>query len=231
MFRPTRYWRDRGTCRAHTGQDAVVVRKAVSRWFTWPSVGSKKCPSTSAIVSCCRSTWALSWRPMSPTSDSPMSLIPALRCARCGAPADRVVLGTESIVEDAMLATVQVINRDGTVAGFQDKVQLDPSEGRYLLARFWKADFPRRPLAFGIAICHEGWRYPETVRWAIRNGKHTCSTLISTPPRLPGLEVRRSCELIPLKSNPRLLSSRNQRGRRYNPSLARRLTCDVARVF
>lgn len=19
---------------------------------------------------------------------------------------------------------------------------------------------------FGIAICHEGWRYPETVRWA-----------------------------------------------------------------
>jgi predicted amidohydrolase len=26
------------------------------------------------------------------------------------------------------------------------------------------------PLTFGIAICHEGWRYPETVRWAARNG-------------------------------------------------------------
>jgi len=23
---------------------------------------------------------------------------------------------------------------------------------------------------FGVAICHEGWRYPETVRWAVRNG-------------------------------------------------------------
>jgi predicted amidohydrolase len=25
-------------------------------------------------------------------------------------------------------------------------------------------------LAFGVAICHEGWRYPETVRWAARRG-------------------------------------------------------------
>jgi predicted amidohydrolase len=23
-----------------------------------------------------------------------------------------------------------------------------------------------------VAICHEGWRYPETVRWAARNGAH-----------------------------------------------------------
>src|ERR1700726_3573665 len=39
-----------------------------------------------------------------------------------------VVLGTERIVEGALLATALVINRDGTIAGFQDKVQLDPSE-------------------------------------------------------------------------------------------------------
>jgi predicted amidohydrolase len=25
-------------------------------------------------------------------------------------------------------------------------------------------------MTFGIAICHEGWRYPETVRWAVRQG-------------------------------------------------------------
>jgi len=25
-------------------------------------------------------------------------------------------------------------------------------------------------LTFGIAICHEGFRYPETVRWAVRHG-------------------------------------------------------------
>jgi predicted amidohydrolase len=25
---------------------------------------------------------------------------------------------------------------------------------------------------FGVAICHEGWRYPETVRWPVRRGAH-----------------------------------------------------------
>ncbi|HEY6306659.1 MAG TPA: carbon-nitrogen hydrolase family protein [Candidatus Angelobacter sp.] len=27
-------------------------------------------------------------------------------------------------------------------------------------------------LKFGVAICHEGWRYPETVRWAVQHGAH-----------------------------------------------------------
>ena len=26
------------------------------------------------------------------------------------------------------------------------------------------------PLTFGVVICHEGYRYPETVRWAVRRG-------------------------------------------------------------
>ena len=34
-----------------------------------------------------------------------------------------VVLGTERVVDNALLATALVINRDGTIAGFQDKVQ------------------------------------------------------------------------------------------------------------
>src|SRR5450432_4124260 len=39
-----------------------------------------------------------------------------------------VILGTERIVDRALLITALVINPDGTIAGFQDKVQLDPSE-------------------------------------------------------------------------------------------------------
>src|SRR5258707_3932387 len=39
-----------------------------------------------------------------------------------------VVLGTERVVDGLLLATALVINPDGTIAGFQDKVQLDPSE-------------------------------------------------------------------------------------------------------
>ncbi len=81
-----------------------------------------------------------------------------------------VVLGTERIVDSALLITALVINRDGTIAGFQDKVQLDPSEEATYSPGSGRRIFQTGPLTFGIAICHEGWRYPETVRWAARHG-------------------------------------------------------------
>jgi predicted amidohydrolase len=84
-----------------------------------------------------------------------------------------VVLGTERIADDqALLATALVINRDGTIAGFQDKVQLDPSEDAIYSPGRDRRVFQDGALVFGIAICHEGWRYPETVRWPVRHGAH-----------------------------------------------------------
>jgi len=81
-----------------------------------------------------------------------------------------VILGTERVVDGAVLATALVVNRDGTIAGFQDKVQLDPSEDAVYSPGAGRRIFQTGPLTFGIAICHEGWRYPETVRWAARRG-------------------------------------------------------------
>ncbi len=81
-----------------------------------------------------------------------------------------VVLGTERVVDNALLITAMVINRDGTIAGFQDKVQLDPSEEGTYSPGSGRRVFQTGPLTFGVAICHEGWRYPETVRWAARRG-------------------------------------------------------------
>jgi predicted amidohydrolase len=81
-----------------------------------------------------------------------------------------VVLGTERIVDDQLLATALVIDRDGTIAGFQDKVQLDPLEEPTYSAGSGRRVFQSGPLTFGVAICHEGWRYPETVRWAAQRG-------------------------------------------------------------
>jgi len=81
-----------------------------------------------------------------------------------------VVLGTERVVDHALFATALVINRDGTIAGFQDKVQLDPSEEATYSFGSGRRVFQADSLTFGIAICHEGWRYPETVRWAVRRG-------------------------------------------------------------
>ena len=81
-----------------------------------------------------------------------------------------VILATERIVDGKLLITALVINPDGTFAGFQDKVQLDPSEEMTYSFGSGRRVFQTGPLTFGISICHEGWRYPETVRWPARCG-------------------------------------------------------------
>ena len=83
-----------------------------------------------------------------------------------------VVVGAERVLDQRLLATALVIDRDGTIAGFQDKVQLDPSEDSIYSPGVGRRIFQVGPLTFGIAICHEGWRYPETVRWAALRGAH-----------------------------------------------------------
>ena len=82
-----------------------------------------------------------------------------------------VILGTERATDRGLQATVCVINPDGAIAGWQDKGQIDPSEeGTYPALGTERRLFRVGPLTFGVVICHEGWRYPETVRWAARRG-------------------------------------------------------------
>lgn len=81
-----------------------------------------------------------------------------------------VVLGSERMVEDGVVASAVVIDADGVIAGFQDKVQIDPSEEGIYTPGVGRRVFQAGPLTFGVVICHEGWRYPETVRWAARRG-------------------------------------------------------------
>jgi predicted amidohydrolase len=81
-----------------------------------------------------------------------------------------VVLGTERIVDASLRLSVLVINADGSIAGFQDKVQMDPSEAPIYSPGTERRIFRAGSLTFGVAICHEGWRYPETVRWAAQRG-------------------------------------------------------------
>jgi predicted amidohydrolase len=58
------------------------------------------------------------------------------------------------------------------MAGWQDKEQIDPSEETTYVVGDGRRVFQTGALTFGIVICHEGWRYPETVRWAARRGAH-----------------------------------------------------------
>jgi predicted amidohydrolase len=81
-----------------------------------------------------------------------------------------VILGTERIVDGAPRISALVVNADGAIAGFQDNVQLDPTEGALFSCGTDRRVFDVDGVTFGIVICHEGWRYPETVRWAARHG-------------------------------------------------------------
>ena len=51
-------------------------------------------------------------------------------------------------------------------------MQLDPSEEGTYKPGSERRVFQAGALTFGVVICHEGWRYPETVRWAVRRGAH-----------------------------------------------------------
>lgn len=68
------------------------------------------------------------------------------------------------------LNVAQVISAKGELLGYQAKVQLDPSEDEIWDAGTARRIFEIEGLKFGISICHEGFRYPETVRWAARRG-------------------------------------------------------------
>ena len=80
------------------------------------------------------------------------------------------ILGTERITGAGRQIAAVVIDARGEVQGYQTKNQLDPSEDRFYVPGDSRRVFEVNGVKFGVAICHEGWRYPETVRWAAARG-------------------------------------------------------------
>ncbi len=81
-----------------------------------------------------------------------------------------VILGMERIVRPGRQIAAFVLDADGRLQGIQTKNQLDPTEDRFYVPGDTRRIFEVNGVKFGIAICHEGWRYPETVRWAATRG-------------------------------------------------------------
>ncbi len=81
-----------------------------------------------------------------------------------------VILGMERIVQAGRQIAAFVIDADGRLQGIQTKNQLDPTEDRFYVPGDTRRIFDVNGVRFGVAICHEGWRYPETVRWAATRG-------------------------------------------------------------
>ena len=80
------------------------------------------------------------------------------------------ILGMERLTEAGRQIVAFVIDASGELQGYQTKNQLDPSEDRFYVPGNTRQLFEVNGVKFGIAICHEGWRYPETVRWAAMRG-------------------------------------------------------------
>jgi predicted amidohydrolase len=80
------------------------------------------------------------------------------------------LLGMERITPQGRQIAAYVIDAQGRVHGYQTKNQLDPTEDQFYEPGDTRRVFEINGVKFGVAICHEGWRYPETVRWAAVRG-------------------------------------------------------------
>ena len=80
------------------------------------------------------------------------------------------IAGMERLTAAGRQIAAYVIDARGEIRGFQTKNQLDPSEDPNYVPGNTRKIFTIGGVKFGIAICHEGWRYPETVRWAAARG-------------------------------------------------------------
>jgi predicted amidohydrolase len=96
----------------------------------------------------------------------------ALKKVQAAAKAHRVatVIGMEWESAAGLHNVAFVVSRDGEVVGYQAKNQIPLEEEPFYVPDGQRRLFEVNGVPFGIAICHEGWRYPESVRWAATRG-------------------------------------------------------------
>jgi predicted amidohydrolase len=80
------------------------------------------------------------------------------------------IVGMEHVTDTGRQIVAAIIDANGRDLGSQTKNQLDPTEDAPYVPGRTRRLFDVSGMKFGVAICHEGWRYPETVRWAAVRG-------------------------------------------------------------
>jgi N-carbamoylputrescine amidase len=81
-----------------------------------------------------------------------------------------VILPTERPSQGVWHNGAYVLGADGTVQGYQTKNQVPLEEEPFFAPGATRRLFDVDGVPVGIVICHEGWRYPETARWAAVRG-------------------------------------------------------------
>lgn len=80
------------------------------------------------------------------------------------------IVGTERPTPRGREILSVVIGSDGSILGEQPKTQVDPSEEADYVAGAGRRVFSAHGVTFGIAICHEAFRYPEIARSLVLAG-------------------------------------------------------------
>jgi len=80
------------------------------------------------------------------------------------------IVGTEQLTSRGRLNVAIAFDAHGENIGSQTKNQVAPSEDPFYVPGDERRLFEINGVKLGVVICHEGWRYPETVRWAAVRG-------------------------------------------------------------
>jgi len=92
-------------------------------------------------------------------------------CCGCKKTGVGAIVGMEWVTPAGLQNRAFVISPSGETLGYQTKNQITPGgEEKNYVPEGTRRVFEMCGLTFGIAICHEGWRYPETVRFAVLKG-------------------------------------------------------------
>jgi predicted amidohydrolase len=81
-----------------------------------------------------------------------------------------VVIGMEWESAGRLHNVAFVISREGVIEGYQAKNQIPLEEDPFYVPDGRRRLFEVDGVPFGVTICHEGWRYPEAVRWSAVRG-------------------------------------------------------------
>jgi predicted amidohydrolase len=81
------------------------------------------------------------------------------------------IVGLEWVSRRGLENRAYVFSSKGELLGYQTKNQITPGgEEEHYVPDGKRRIFETGGVRFGIVVCHEGWRYPETVRWAAVRG-------------------------------------------------------------
>jgi predicted amidohydrolase len=80
------------------------------------------------------------------------------------------IVGAERLTVAGREIVACVLSSDGVRLGEQVKTQIDPAEEPHYVAGSGRRTFTAGGVTFGVAICHEAFRYPEITRAAALDG-------------------------------------------------------------